>query len=265
MSDAIRRARKARGWTQEELAARLGLDRRTVLRWERGYFRPTFPTAMALSTLLEVPVEEMFESGRDEDEAADVAGHRVRGVPGCRCTHCVRRERGGSSDMAGLDPQDGTNMYDGDDVVYEGLPERRPSFRLSRLSATHEKPRWSDKERTRLRSRRDEIEREIAALEAADAKYGHDDDYPNGAVVVVVLWFQHSLMGGGLQRYAFLKVSADRWYGTGQRVAKVRMTWAEVREIMESGETQEGPYIVKEYERLPDFLARQAKTPPGSE
>lgn len=200
--------------------------------------------------------EENAEMMGGYGEAADVAWYGLRGVDRARRDY-TRGRVGRGGDMAGM------SDYDADTAGPSGhelLPERKPSFRLQVESASREwtsSPRWSDQERIRLRSRRDEIEREIAALEAADAKYGHDDDYPYGSLVVVAIWHQRSLMGGGTARYAFLKVSADRWYGTGQRLKQVRMTWAEVRDIMESGEIQEGPYITKEYELLPDYLARE--------
>lgn len=57
----IRHARKARGWTQEELADHSGLGVRTVIRWELGEVtEPDARQVIAAADALEVEPEDAF-------------------------------------------------------------------------------------------------------------------------------------------------------------------------------------------------------------
>lgn len=51
----VKAAREAKGWTQKELAARIGVDALAVSRWERDTIdvRPSTENLMALASLLE--------------------------------------------------------------------------------------------------------------------------------------------------------------------------------------------------------------------
>lgn len=51
-ADQIRAHRKAKGWTQAELAARIGVDRSLISRWERGDRLPSPPEEGKLRALL---------------------------------------------------------------------------------------------------------------------------------------------------------------------------------------------------------------------
>lgn len=60
----VRDYRKAKGWTQAQLASRAGLHRVTVSRLERGYV-PMWGTALdALALTLDVP-RDRLSSGDD--------------------------------------------------------------------------------------------------------------------------------------------------------------------------------------------------------
>lgn len=63
--------RVARGWSQQEIADRSGLTKRTVNRVERGRGVPTLKTAAALSAVLDVPIEALFPPRSDDQEAPD--------------------------------------------------------------------------------------------------------------------------------------------------------------------------------------------------
>jgi transcriptional regulator with XRE-family HTH domain len=57
----IREARDARGWTQDELAERLGVSRAVVSRWENGHTPPTVPEQVnALVLALGLSPEELL-------------------------------------------------------------------------------------------------------------------------------------------------------------------------------------------------------------
>ncbi|QXJ25737.1 XRE family transcriptional regulator [Actinomadura graeca] len=53
--DAVRVARKARGWTQGELAVNVGVAQRTVSSWERGVSEPPDDTKVLVARVLSLP------------------------------------------------------------------------------------------------------------------------------------------------------------------------------------------------------------------
>lgn len=55
LDQAIRDVRRRRGWSQLDLAARLGTTTATVSRWERGKAWPRYHRLRALAVLLDVP------------------------------------------------------------------------------------------------------------------------------------------------------------------------------------------------------------------
>lgn len=61
--ELIRRARKARQWRQEDVAARMRVTAATVSRWEREHTRPNLDQFEALSSLLGIPLDALIESG----------------------------------------------------------------------------------------------------------------------------------------------------------------------------------------------------------
>lgn len=68
LGDRIRKAREHRGWTQRELASRLGVSLRTISRWERGDHRPSSHLLVATARETGVPIAWLV----DED------GHHPR-------------------------------------------------------------------------------------------------------------------------------------------------------------------------------------------
>lgn len=54
IGERIRAARRANGWTNEELAARVGVNWRTVQRWQSGAL-PRVKTLLKLADVLGVP------------------------------------------------------------------------------------------------------------------------------------------------------------------------------------------------------------------
>ena len=55
----IRQLREERGWSQQELAQRLGASMNTVYRWERGQAKPTWVYRRRLADLFGVKVAEI--------------------------------------------------------------------------------------------------------------------------------------------------------------------------------------------------------------
>lgn len=57
----LREARAARGWTQADLAERVGVTRKTINTVENGVFTPSTTLALKLARALETTVEALFE------------------------------------------------------------------------------------------------------------------------------------------------------------------------------------------------------------
>ena len=60
LSNSLRQARAARGWTQADLASRIGVSRKTVNTVENGGFVPSTVIALKLARAFGEPVEELF-------------------------------------------------------------------------------------------------------------------------------------------------------------------------------------------------------------
>jgi putative transcriptional regulator len=54
--------RAERGWTQAQLAERLGVSRQTVNAIEKQKFDPSLPIAFRIARLFELPIEEIFSA-----------------------------------------------------------------------------------------------------------------------------------------------------------------------------------------------------------
>lgn len=60
MQNRLRELRGERGWSQAELAARLGVSRQTVNALEVGKYDPSLPLAFKLARLFGCTIEEIF-------------------------------------------------------------------------------------------------------------------------------------------------------------------------------------------------------------
>ncbi|MCU1688182.1 MAG: transcriptional regulator [Jatrophihabitantaceae bacterium] len=58
-NDLVER-RAARGWSQAELAQRLGVSRQTVISIERGRFDPSLPLAFLIAHTFGCAIEDIF-------------------------------------------------------------------------------------------------------------------------------------------------------------------------------------------------------------
>lgn len=75
IKDRLRAARRAKGLTQGELAARLGIKQASVSAWEVGKTWPDVPNLVPLSRLLGVSIDYLLagEDGKGEVPPPDVA------------------------------------------------------------------------------------------------------------------------------------------------------------------------------------------------
>ena len=60
MTNRIRVLRAERGWTQGDLADRLGVSRQTIYAIENERFDPSLPLAFAIAKLFGQRIEEIF-------------------------------------------------------------------------------------------------------------------------------------------------------------------------------------------------------------
>ena len=87
-ADRLVALRRARGWSQEELAVRLGVSRQAVSKWERAEASPDTDNLIALARLygvsldqllLEVPTEGESAQAREDREVFAAAQAREAG------------------------------------------------------------------------------------------------------------------------------------------------------------------------------------------
>lgn len=60
LANRLRAARETRGWTQADLAARIGVSRKTINTVENGVFVPSTVIALKLARAFGEPVERLF-------------------------------------------------------------------------------------------------------------------------------------------------------------------------------------------------------------
>jgi putative transcriptional regulator len=60
LNNDLKARRAARGWTQAELAVRVGVSRKTINTVENAVFIPSTILALRLARALDAPVEQLF-------------------------------------------------------------------------------------------------------------------------------------------------------------------------------------------------------------
>ena len=60
MENRVRDRREACGWSQGELARRLGVSRQTINAVETDKYDPSLPLALRMAKLFAVPVDQLF-------------------------------------------------------------------------------------------------------------------------------------------------------------------------------------------------------------
>lgn len=60
LANNLRDARSSRGWTQAELAEKVGVSRKTINTVENGVFVPSTLVALKIARALGMTVEELF-------------------------------------------------------------------------------------------------------------------------------------------------------------------------------------------------------------
>ena len=99
----IAEARKAKGWTQKELADRLGTTQQVVYKWEHGINDPRADVMVRMAAALGVTLSYLLgvdDNGNeaysaDERELLDLyRSTDTRSTRTASCSHCKRRSCG---------------------------------------------------------------------------------------------------------------------------------------------------------------------------
>jgi len=62
VKNRIRELRSAKGWSQAELGARVGVSRQAIIAIETGRFDPSLPLAFKLARLFGLAIEDLFHA-----------------------------------------------------------------------------------------------------------------------------------------------------------------------------------------------------------
>jgi len=65
MKSRLRELRKAKQWSQGDLAARLGVSRQTINAIETDRYDPSLPLAFRIARLFRQPIEDIFADDRE--------------------------------------------------------------------------------------------------------------------------------------------------------------------------------------------------------
>ena len=66
MTNRLRSLRAEHGWSQQELAERLGVSRQSVNAIETGRYDPSLPLAFTIAELFGLAIEQIFTSPAKE-------------------------------------------------------------------------------------------------------------------------------------------------------------------------------------------------------
>lgn len=61
----LKKARKAKGWTAEELAKKIGVVTRTINNYEQGIYEPDVNTLKKLSALLDCSIDYLLDNSEE--------------------------------------------------------------------------------------------------------------------------------------------------------------------------------------------------------
>jgi len=61
MKNRIKVLRAERGWSQAELATRVGVSRNSIISIENGRYDPSLPLAFAIADVFGLAIEEIFQ------------------------------------------------------------------------------------------------------------------------------------------------------------------------------------------------------------
>jgi putative transcriptional regulator len=61
VKNRVKELREGRGWTQQELADRVGVSRQSINSIERNRYVPSLELALLFAAVFEIPTDEIFK------------------------------------------------------------------------------------------------------------------------------------------------------------------------------------------------------------
>jgi len=77
LNDNIKNLRKAKGFTQEELASRCNVTRQTISKWEKGYSVPDAEVLKILAEIFEVNVSQLLGGAMEQKASTDMVAEQL--------------------------------------------------------------------------------------------------------------------------------------------------------------------------------------------
>jgi putative transcriptional regulator len=68
IANTVINARKEKNYTQQQLADMVDVSRRTIVSLEKGNYTPSLLLAFQLAEALEMPIDQLFQLKKDDDE-----------------------------------------------------------------------------------------------------------------------------------------------------------------------------------------------------
>lgn len=65
--NSFAKMRKKRGYSQESVAAAIGVERSTIAKWETGIAKPRIDNLLALSELYKCGVNELLDTSQENE------------------------------------------------------------------------------------------------------------------------------------------------------------------------------------------------------
>ena len=77
LNENIKKLRKIKGFTQEELASKLNVTRQTISKWEKGYSVPDAEILEKLAEIFETNVSQLLSGTINQIASGDIVAEQL--------------------------------------------------------------------------------------------------------------------------------------------------------------------------------------------
>ena len=85
LGEKLKRLRKSRGLSQEQLAAELNVSRQSISKWELGESKPEIENLIALSEFFNVSIDELLKINKECTSTSEVSAKEERLIMNVGC------------------------------------------------------------------------------------------------------------------------------------------------------------------------------------
>lgn len=85
LGEKLKRLRKSRGLSQEQLAAELNVSRQSISKWELGESKPEIENLIALSEFFNVSIDELLKMNKECTSTSEVRGKEEQLIMNVGC------------------------------------------------------------------------------------------------------------------------------------------------------------------------------------